>query len=170
MLIFLCTLLLHAAINDDLSSFWHKRIPARTWKRDSLTLFVLCLVLFQLYFFHARSPLCLHPVNVVPDVLLVLNHNKNISISRDSRTCTGLRLLSVFISSTAHSSLLLTPSPPSVMCFRLFLKSHSGTAGRQSSLVINGADFSTKDMDNDNCMCKCALMLTGGECSQTRRC
>ncbi|XP_071252298.1 angiopoietin-1-like [Salvelinus alpinus] len=46
--------------------------------------------------------------------------------------------------------------------YRLFLKSHSGTAGRQSSLVINGADFSTKDMDNDNCICKCALMLTGG--------
>ncbi|XP_067305882.1 angiopoietin-1-like isoform X2 [Pseudorasbora parva] len=46
--------------------------------------------------------------------------------------------------------------------YRLFLKSYSGTAGRQSSLVINGADFSTKDMDNDNCTCKCALMLTGG--------
>ncbi|KAG1940101.1 angiopoietin-1 [Pimephales promelas] len=46
--------------------------------------------------------------------------------------------------------------------FRLFLKSYSGTAGRYSSLVINGADFSTKDMDNDNCICKCALMLTGG--------
>ncbi|GAA6095488.1 angiopoietin-1 isoform X1, partial [Tachysurus ichikawai] len=45
----------------------------------------------------------------------------------------------------------------------LSLKSHSGTAGRQSSLVIHGADFSTKDMDNDNCMCKCALMLTGGK-------
>ncbi|KAJ8267666.1 hypothetical protein COCON_G00128380 [Conger conger] len=46
--------------------------------------------------------------------------------------------------------------------YRIFLKAHSGTAGRQSSLVIHGADFSTKDMDNDNCMCKCALMLTGG--------
>ncbi|KAJ7999956.1 hypothetical protein DPEC_G00199810 [Dallia pectoralis] len=46
--------------------------------------------------------------------------------------------------------------------YRLFLKSHSGTAGQQSSLVIHGADFSTKDMDNDNCMCKCALMFTGG--------
>ncbi|KAJ0055131.1 hypothetical protein NL108_009872, partial [Boleophthalmus pectinirostris] len=45
--------------------------------------------------------------------------------------------------------------------YRLFLKSHSGTAGRQSSLVIHGADFSTKDVDNDNCMCKCSLMLTG---------
>ncbi|XP_063041777.1 angiopoietin-1 isoform X2 [Engraulis encrasicolus] len=46
--------------------------------------------------------------------------------------------------------------------YRLFLKSHTGTAGRLSSLVIHGADFSTKDVDNDNCMCKCALMLTGG--------
>ncbi|KAG9279899.1 angiopoietin-1 isoform X1 [Astyanax mexicanus] len=46
--------------------------------------------------------------------------------------------------------------------YRLSLKSHSGTAGRQSSLVIHGADFSTKDVDNDNCNCKCALMLTGG--------
>ncbi|XP_015212314.2 angiopoietin-1 isoform X1 [Lepisosteus oculatus] len=46
--------------------------------------------------------------------------------------------------------------------YRLFLKSHSGTAGKQSSLVIHGADFSTKDVDNDNCICKCAVMLTGG--------
>ncbi|XP_073786580.1 angiopoietin-1 isoform X1 [Danio rerio] len=47
--------------------------------------------------------------------------------------------------------------------YRLFLKTHSGTAGRQSSLAIHGADFSTKDVDNDNCTCKCALMLSGGE-------
>uniref|UniRef100_A0AAY5K466 Fibrinogen C-terminal domain-containing protein n=1 Tax=Esox lucius TaxID=8010 RepID=A0AAY5K466_ESOLU len=53
--------------------------------------------------------------------------------------------------------------------YRLFLKSHSGTAGRQSSLVIHGADFSTKDMDNDNCMCKCALMLTGARSSYPGR-
>lgn len=48
-------------------------------------------------------------------------------------------------------------------CFRLYLKGHSGTAGKQSSLILHGAEFSTKDADNDNCMCKCALMLTGGE-------
>ncbi|NXD06649.1 ANGP1 protein, partial [Nothocercus nigrocapillus] len=47
-------------------------------------------------------------------------------------------------------------------CFRLYLKGHSGTAGKQSSLILHGAEFSTKDADNDNCMCKCALMLTGG--------
>ncbi|XP_012500754.1 PREDICTED: angiopoietin-1 [Propithecus coquereli] len=46
--------------------------------------------------------------------------------------------------------------------FRLYLKGHTGTAGKQSSLILHGADFSTKDADNDNCMCKCALMLTGG--------
>lgn len=47
--------------------------------------------------------------------------------------------------------------------YRLSLKSHSGTAGRQSSMVMHGADFSTKDIDNDNCNCKCSLMLTGGK-------
>ncbi|XP_043921645.1 angiopoietin-1 [Protopterus annectens] len=46
--------------------------------------------------------------------------------------------------------------------YRLYVKGHSGTAGKQSSLFLHGADFSTKDADNDNCMCKCALMLTGG--------
>ncbi|MBN3298133.1 ANGP1 protein, partial [Amia calva] len=46
--------------------------------------------------------------------------------------------------------------------YRLFLKGHSGTAGQQSSLVAHGASFSTRDSDNDNCLCKCALMLTGG--------
>ncbi|XP_077023596.1 angiopoietin-1 isoform X4 [Tamandua tetradactyla] len=46
--------------------------------------------------------------------------------------------------------------------YRLYLKGHTGTAGKQSSLTLHGADFSTKDADNDNCMCKCALMLTGG--------
>eukprot|EP00075_Anas_platyrhynchos_P002904 XP_005025938.1 angiopoietin-1 isoform X3 [Anas platyrhynchos] len=47
--------------------------------------------------------------------------------------------------------------------YRLYLKGHSGTAGKQSSLILHGAEFSTKDADNDNCMCKCALMLTGEE-------
>ncbi|XP_078410966.1 angiopoietin-1-like [Cetorhinus maximus] len=46
--------------------------------------------------------------------------------------------------------------------YRLFLKGYSGTAGRQSSLSVHGASFSTRDADNDNCHCKCALMLTGG--------
>uniref|UniRef100_UPI00398F29AB angiopoietin-1-like isoform X1 n=1 Tax=Pristiophorus japonicus TaxID=55135 RepID=UPI00398F29AB len=46
--------------------------------------------------------------------------------------------------------------------YRIFLKGYSGTAGRQSSLVLHGADFSTKDLDHDNCICKCAQMLTGG--------
>ncbi|XP_072412271.1 angiopoietin-1 isoform X2 [Chiloscyllium punctatum] len=46
--------------------------------------------------------------------------------------------------------------------YRLFLKGYSGTAGRQSSLALHGASFSTRDADHDNCHCKCALMLTGG--------
>lgn len=54
--------------------------------------------------------------------------------------------------------------------FRLYLKGHSGTAGKQSSLILHGAEFSTKDADNDNCMCKCALMLTGGEYNSENMC
>uniref|UniRef100_A0AAY4ETB1 Fibrinogen C-terminal domain-containing protein n=1 Tax=Denticeps clupeoides TaxID=299321 RepID=A0AAY4ETB1_9TELE len=46
--------------------------------------------------------------------------------------------------------------------YRLFLRGYSGTAGQQSSLVSHGTAFSTRDSDNDNCLCKCALMLTGG--------
>uniref|UniRef100_UPI00398ED0C1 angiopoietin-1 n=1 Tax=Pristiophorus japonicus TaxID=55135 RepID=UPI00398ED0C1 len=46
--------------------------------------------------------------------------------------------------------------------YRLSLKGYSGTAGHQSSLAVHGASFSTRDADNDNCHCKCALMLTGG--------
>lgn len=163
-MIFLCTLLLHAAINDDRSSFWHKRILARTWKREALTLFMLCLVLFQLYVFHFI-------------LLMLFQMFYLFSITTKIYPSPGTEGLapgyvfspSLFLPPLTPAS-SSPPLPPSVMCFRLFLKSHSGTAGRQSSLVINGADFSTKDMDNDNCMCQCALMLTGGECSQTRRC
>lgn len=47
--------------------------------------------------------------------------------------------------------------------YRLYLRGYSGTAGRQSSVATQGAAFSTRDQDNDNCdHCKCALMLTGG--------
>lgn len=47
---------------------------------------------------------------------------------------------------------------------RLYLRGYSGTAGRQSSVATQGAAFSTRDQDNDNCdHCKCALMLTGGK-------
>ncbi|XP_064160763.1 angiopoietin-4 [Anguilla rostrata] len=46
--------------------------------------------------------------------------------------------------------------------YRLFLRGYSGTAGHQSSLTSQGTGFSTRDSDNDNCLCKCALMLTGG--------
>uniref|UniRef100_A0A8C1EH88 Angiopoietin 4 n=1 Tax=Cyprinus carpio carpio TaxID=630221 RepID=A0A8C1EH88_CYPCA len=46
--------------------------------------------------------------------------------------------------------------------YRLLLGSYSGTAGQQSSLASNGTGFSTRDADNDKCVCKCALMMTGG--------
>ncbi|KAH0619293.1 hypothetical protein JD844_019247 [Phrynosoma platyrhinos] len=44
----------------------------------------------------------------------------------------------------------------------LFLKGYRGTAGQQSGLPLQGTGFSTRDADNDNCMCKCAQMLSGG--------
>ncbi|XP_075419974.1 angiopoietin-4 isoform X1 [Tenrec ecaudatus] len=46
--------------------------------------------------------------------------------------------------------------------YRLSLNGYSGSAGRQSSLVLQGTNFSTRDSDNDNCLCKCAQMLSGG--------
>ncbi|KAM6163815.1 angiopoietin-4 [Rhynchocyon petersi] len=46
--------------------------------------------------------------------------------------------------------------------YRLSLNGYSGSAGRQSSLVLQGINFSTRDADNDNCHCKCAQMLSGG--------
>lgn len=110
----------------------------------------------------------------------ITTNNKHLS---GDVSCSMLCLLAAFIAYTAHTTVLLSPLPPPdvfscldsllfflLMSFRLFLKSHSGTAGRQSSLVIHGADFSTKDMDNDNCMCKCALMLTGGKCNNKQNC
>lgn len=38
----------------------------------------------------------------------------------------------------------------------------SGTAGRTSSLTQSGSMFSTKDQDNDSCICKCAQIASGG--------
>uniref|UniRef100_A0A8B9S4B5 Angiopoietin 4 n=1 Tax=Apteryx owenii TaxID=8824 RepID=A0A8B9S4B5_APTOW len=46
--------------------------------------------------------------------------------------------------------------------YRLALQGYSGTAGQQSGMVLQGANFSTRDADNDNCLCKCAQMLSGG--------
>lgn len=30
-------------------------------------------------------------------------------------------------------------------------------------MALQGTRFSTRDADNDNCLCKCAQMLSGGE-------
>uniref|UniRef100_K7GF58 Angiopoietin 4 n=1 Tax=Pelodiscus sinensis TaxID=13735 RepID=K7GF58_PELSI len=46
--------------------------------------------------------------------------------------------------------------------YRITLKGYRGTAGRQSGMVLQGTSFSTRDSDNDNCLCKCAQMLSGG--------
>ncbi|XP_009281043.2 PREDICTED: angiopoietin-4 [Aptenodytes forsteri] len=46
--------------------------------------------------------------------------------------------------------------------FRLSLQDYSGTAGQQSGMALQGTHFSTRDADNDNCLCKCAQMLSGG--------
>uniref|UniRef100_A0A8C3RNB1 Fibrinogen C-terminal domain-containing protein n=1 Tax=Chelydra serpentina TaxID=8475 RepID=A0A8C3RNB1_CHESE len=46
--------------------------------------------------------------------------------------------------------------------YRISLKGYSGTAGQQSGMVLQGTNFSTRDSDNDNCLCKCAQMLSGG--------
>ncbi|XP_033873186.3 angiopoietin-2 [Acipenser ruthenus] len=46
--------------------------------------------------------------------------------------------------------------------YRIHLKDYSGTAGKISSLGQPGSDFSTKDVDNDKCICKCSQLTTGG--------
>ncbi|XP_008845416.1 angiopoietin-2 [Nannospalax galili] len=46
--------------------------------------------------------------------------------------------------------------------YRIHLSGLTGTAGKISSISQPGSDFSTKDADNDKCICKCSQMLTGG--------
>uniref|UniRef100_A0A673B4G5 Angiopoietin 2a n=1 Tax=Sphaeramia orbicularis TaxID=375764 RepID=A0A673B4G5_9TELE len=46
--------------------------------------------------------------------------------------------------------------------YRIHLKGYSGTAGKVSSIGQPGSDFSTKDADNDKCVCKCSQLTTGG--------
>ncbi|KAM4591979.1 angiopoietin-2a isoform 1-T1 [Odontesthes bonariensis] len=46
--------------------------------------------------------------------------------------------------------------------YRIHLKGYGGTAGKVSSIGQPGSDFSTKDADNDKCVCKCSQLTTGG--------
>ncbi|KAJ8417961.1 hypothetical protein AAFF_G00136700 [Aldrovandia affinis] len=46
--------------------------------------------------------------------------------------------------------------------YRIQLKGYSGTAGKISSLGQPGSGFSTKDVDNDKCVCKCSQLTSGG--------
>jgi len=56
----------------------------------------------------------------------------------------------------------LPPLFPFPFC-RIHLKGFSGTAGKISSIGQPGSDFSTKDADNDKCVCKCSQLTTGGK-------
>lgn len=60
-------------------------------------------------------------------------------------------------------ALLVAVTLPCCARRRLSLQDYSGTAGQQSGLALQGTRFSTRDADNDNCLCKCAQMLSGGE-------
>ncbi|XP_030054805.1 angiopoietin-2 [Microcaecilia unicolor] len=46
--------------------------------------------------------------------------------------------------------------------YRIHLNGYTGTAGKINSISQPGNDFSTKDADNDKCICKCSQMATGG--------
>nr|XP_002747435.3 angiopoietin-4 [Callithrix jacchus] len=46
--------------------------------------------------------------------------------------------------------------------YRLSLGGYHGSAGRRSSMVLQNTSFSTFDSDNDNCLCKCAQVMSGG--------
>uniref|UniRef100_A0A7N5JDM7 Angiopoietin-2 n=1 Tax=Ailuropoda melanoleuca TaxID=9646 RepID=A0A7N5JDM7_AILME len=46
--------------------------------------------------------------------------------------------------------------------YRIHLNGLTGTAGKISSISQPGNDFTTKDVDNDKCICKCSQMLSGG--------
>lgn len=60
---------------------------------------------------------------------------------------------------TSSSSSFIFPFP----FYRIHLKGYSGTAGKISSIGQPGSDFSTKDADNDKCVCKCSQLTTGGK-------
>lgn len=81
------------------------------------------------------------------------------ALLQGSRAATGLTGSPIFPAPCAHAP--ASPTPLSLP--RLTLRGYSGPAGQPSGLALQGTNFSTRDADNDNCLCKCAQMLSGGE-------
>lgn len=50
---------------------------------------------------------------------------------------------------------------------RLSLTGYNGSVGSQTGLFLRSANFSTRDADNDNCLCKCSELMSGGEGTRT---
>ncbi|NXI51983.1 ANGP4 protein, partial [Chloroceryle aenea] len=82
--------------------------------------------------------------------------------SKKTRQGFGIRRVSAFSPSPLPQPHCPGRSSSSRTVPRLSLQDYSGTAGQQSGLALQGTRFSTRDADNDNCLCKCAQMLSGG--------
>lgn len=86
-----------------------------------------------------------------------LNHTDRTEILTRVFTASPSRL------HTVPTGFLLTCVFLHFQLHRIHLKGYSGTAGKISSLAQPGSDFSTKDADNDKCVCKCSQLTTGGK-------
>lgn len=90
-------------------------------------------------------------------------HSRSLT-GEQNRILLGKRFLSStdFTTTIASACIRLFPI---LLFYRIHLKGVTGTAGKISSISQPGNGFSTKDADNDKCICKCSQMLTGGKSS-----